>query len=137
MKLVILVVVLIVAQSSVESKNDLVVLEQKNGVSIKATIKATKSTIAQKIFDLVYKETGIKMSSGYSIFTVGGGYFFSIANQMVCAAYYHNTKKHSATADGGFIGGGVITQIANKDYWAVACSMNGLFGRKTYYNVYN
>ena len=52
-------------------------------------------------------------------------------------AYYHNTKKHSATADGGFFGGGVITQIANKDYWAVACSMNGLFGRKTYYNVYN
>lgn len=55
---------------------------------------------------------------------------------MVCAAYYHNTKKHSATTDGGFIGG-VITQIANKDYWAVACSMNGIFGRKTYYNVYN
>ena len=37
MKLVILVVVLIVAQSSVESKNDLVVLEQKNGASVRAT----------------------------------------------------------------------------------------------------
>lgn len=61
MKLVILVVVLIVAQSSVESKNNLVVLEQKNGASVRATIKVTKSTIAQKIFDLVYKETGIKM----------------------------------------------------------------------------
>ena len=94
MKLIKLVLLIIVVQLFVESKNDLVVLEQKNGVSIKATIKATKSTIAQKIFDLVYKETGIKMSSGYSISTVGGGYFFSIANQMVCAAYYHNTKSN-------------------------------------------
>ena len=46
MKLIKLVLLIIVVQSFVESKNDLVVLEQKNGVSIKATIKATKSTIA-------------------------------------------------------------------------------------------
>lgn len=130
MKLLLLLVLSII--TFIQSKN-----KQANGVSVKASIKGTKETIAQQIFDLVYKETGIKMSSGYTIRTVEDGYFFTAANTMVCAAFYHHTKKHSATADGGFCGGGVIQQVSDKKYWAVACSSNGIWGRKTYYNVYN
>ena len=63
-----------------------------------------------------------------------GGRFVSAVNgNQVVAAYYHPSKFHSATADGGIGGGGAVRSTANAGEWAVAVSSAGIGGRKTYY----
>ena len=66
---------------------------------------------------------------------VGGGLFVSsTSGSEVIAAYYHPTKKHSATANGGLFGGGQVRSIASAGNWAVARSSSGMLGRKTFWN---
>ena len=66
---------------------------------------------------------------------VGGGRFISTitTSGLVVAAFNHPTKFHSATADGGFLGGGVSKSTAPAGIWAVAWSSAGVSGKKTYY----
>ena len=66
---------------------------------------------------------------------VAGGRFISTmtTSGFVVAAYNHPSKFHSATADGGLLGGGVSKSTAPAGVWAVAWSSAGISGRKTYY----
>ena len=67
---------------------------------------------------------------------VGGGLFVSsTSGSEVIAAYYHPTKKHSATANGGLFGGGIIKSIAEPGEWAIVGTKAGIKGRKTSWNV--
>jgi hypothetical protein len=52
-------------------------------------------------------------------------------NGQVVSAYYHPTKKHSATTKGKL---GVKRSVANGGKWAVSKQTKGLFGNKAYYN---
>ena len=64
-----------------------------------------------------------------------GSRFISIIEDgKVGAFYYHATKKHSATAQGGIGGGGQVRCIAPPGEWAVAITDLGIKGAKTFYN---
>ena len=65
----------------------------------------------------------------------GNGKFISnIKNGYVVSMYFHKTKVHTATCDGGVLGGGTISAIADPGEWAIAYCKAGISGRRTYYN---
>ena len=67
--------------------------------------------------------------------SVGGGRFISkIEGGIVVAAYNHPRNRHSATADGGLFGGGIVKSIAEPGEWAIVGTKAGIKGRKTYWN---
>ena len=100
-------------------------------------LPALVSEIVDKIVDLVFDAAQDRIYNGNFVrMDVSGGIFFSdIKDGWVCAAFYHPDSPHTATADGGILGGGVIRSTADPGEWAVACSLAGFGGRKTYYNV--
>ena len=100
-------------------------------------LEALASEIVDKIVDLVFDAAQDRIYNGNFVrMDVSGGIFFSdIKDGWVCAAFYHPDSPHTATADGGILGGGVIRSTAGPGQWAVACSRAGIGGRKTYYNV--
>ena len=51
---------------------------------------------------------------------------------MVVSAYYHPTKKHTATTEGKL---GVKRSVAEPGQWAISTQTRGLFGNKCYYNT--
>ena len=58
----------------------------------------------------------------------------NIKGGYVVAMYWHKTRRHSATCDGGFLGGGRKRAVAQPGYWAVAYCKAGVSGRKTFRN---
>ena len=101
---------------------------------IKVAVTAIIGEIVKRVFNAVQE----RMNNGHFVqYPVSGGNFVSnIQDGWVCAAFYHPSKSHTATADGGILGGGVIRSTARAGEWATACSKAGpLGGRKTYYNV--
>ena len=64
----------------------------------------------------------------------GGLFRSSMSGGQTIAMYFHPTRKHSATADGGFMGGGMVRAIAGPGKWAVAYSSTGWFGANTHWN---
>ena len=65
----------------------------------------------------------------------GDGLFISyIENDYVVSMYYHKTKMHTATCDGGILGGGTISALGSPGEWAIAFCKAGISRRRTYYN---
>lgn len=58
----------------------------------------------------------------------------NIQDGYVISAYYHSTRSHSATCDGGILGGGKKSITADAGEWAIAFCKAGISRRKTYYN---
>lgn len=52
-------------------------------------------------------------------------------NGKVLSAYYHPTKKHSATTQGRL---GIKRSVATGGKWAISQQSRALFGNKAYYN---
>ncbi len=66
------------------------------------------------------------------------GRFILISNNnLVISACYHQTKKPTASCQGGFLEDGTIPTEAKKETWAVAIWKADLWGVKTYYNTLN
>ena len=64
----------------------------------------------------------------------GGRFVSAMADGKVLAAFNHPTRRHSATAVGGF-GAPQTKSVASPGKWAVAYVNKGLWGCKTFYNV--
>ena len=92
---------------------------------------------ANKLFDQVSNKIGEVLTRGNSCRqAVGGGVFYSkVSGGNVVAMYNHPSRYHSATADGGLLGGGQVKSIAEPGVWAIATSRAGIKDRKTYWNV--
>ena len=90
------------------------------------TLKESKNTLNKSIkvsnFKKLYKDSG------------KGLWYSYIENNYVVSMYYHETKVHTATCDGGYFGGGEISSLALPGEWAIAYCKAGISGRKTYYN---
>ena len=88
--------------------------------------KEPKSTLYESIkisnFKKLYKDNG------------NGLWYSYIENDFVFSLYYHKTKVHTATCDGGLFGGGEISSLGEPGEWAIAYCRAGISGRKTYYN---
>jgi hypothetical protein len=90
------------------------------------TLKESKNTLNKSIkvsnFKKLYKDSG------------KGLWYSYIENNYVVSMYYHETKVHTATCDGGLFGGGEISSLGEPGEWAIAYCRAGISGRKTYYN---
>ena len=108
-------------------------------MSVEFVLRATEEQVLREIVERTFDYLGKRISTGN--FTRnnpddGGVWYSAIQGGMVYSLYYHPTKRHTATADGGMFGGGLVRSIANAGEWAIAGSVAGpLGGRKTYYNV--
>ena len=89
-------------------------------------LKEPKNTLNESIkisnFKKLYKDNG------------NGLWYSYIENNFVVSMYYHKTKIHTATCDGGLFGGGEISNLGSPGEWAIAYCRAGISGRKTYYN---
>ena len=94
----------------------------------------------KELFNILEKEIknliGIRINRSNSVTQdVGGGVFTSyMQDGRVVAAYFHPDKKHSATADGGLFGGGMVRSIKGPGEWAIASTSAGIARAKTYWN---
>lgn len=101
---------------------------------LKGIASAVIGEIVKRVFD--YAQQRITRGNFLKTSPPDGGVWYSnIQDGMVCSTYYHPTKRHTASAEGGALGGGFVRSTANAGEWACACSVAGLWGRKTYYNV--
>ena len=66
-------------------------------------------------------------------FRDGSRFVSKIADGKVCSMFFHPTKWHSATAQGGMFGGNAKSK-APPGEWAVAICNVGIMGAKTFYN---
>ena len=73
-----------------------------------------------------FRDTLLENGNARWISNIKGGY--------VIAMYWHKKRRHSATCNGGFLGGGQKRAIAPAGHWAIAYCKAGTSGRKTYYN---
>ena len=108
-----------------------------NVLTLVWVLEALASEIADEIVDRVFGAVQERIYNGNFVRreVLGGIFYSDIKDGWVCAAFYHPNSSHTATADGGILGGGVIRSTAGPGRWAVACSRAGIGGRKTYYNV--
>ena len=58
-----------------------------------------------------------------------------LGDGKITACYFHKTKRHTATCNGGTLGGGQIRAEASAGNWAIALCKAGVSGRKTYWNT--
>ena len=73
-----------------------------------------------------FRDTLLENGNARWISNIKGGYVVSM--------YWHKDRRHSATCNGGFLGGGQKRAIAPAGHWAIAYCKAGTSGRKTYYN---
>ena len=112
---------------------------------VKEIMEILKSYLIGKLIDAIVsnlneKRKSLQKSFRESKFTKlykdsGKGCFISyIESDYVVSMYYHETKMHTATCDGGVMGGGVTSALGNPGEWAIAYCKAGIIRRKTYYN---
>ena len=98
------------------------------GISITCDLNDLLRAIGHGV-DRIFDRTAITSMD------VDGGRFVSVmANGRVLAAYNHPTRRHSATAIGGF-GAPRSMAVASPGRWAVALVNKGPWGCRTFYNV--
>ena len=73
-----------------------------------------------------FKDRLLERGNARWISNIKGGYVVSM--------YWHKKRRHSATCNGGFLGGGQKRVIAPPGHWAIAYCKAGVSGRKTNYN---
>ena len=112
---------------------------------VKEGMDIIKSYLIGKLIDAIVLNLNEKMKSLQKSFREskftklykdsGNGCFISyIESDYVVSMYYHKTKMHTATCDGGVMGGGVTSALGNPGEWAIAYCKAGYMRRKTYYN---
>ena len=91
------------------------------------------------ILNTVYDKIKYELTNSNTVDTYNedgkGRWLSNIEDGYVMSAYYHKTKRHSATCNGGFLGGGQIRAEAPAGSWAIALCKAGISGRKTYWNT--
>ena len=104
-------------------------------IILTAAITATVTFLLDKVFDKIY----FHLTNSNTIDTYNengnGRWLSNIKDGYVMSAYFHKTKRHTATCDGGFLGGGQIRAEADPGKWAIALCKAGISGRKTYWNT--
>ena len=104
-------------------------------IILTSVISVTVGFVLTKVFEKIHYQ----LTVGYTVDTYNengkGRWLSDIKDGVVMSAYYHKTKKHSATCQGGFGGGGQIRAIAPAGQWAIALCYAGISGRKTFWNV--
>ena len=121
--------------------------KKKDEVNLKAiplavvggfVIRAAASYAIGKICDIIFDKIHYRVTQGYMVDTLlenGKAHWISnIKDGYVFSIYWHKTRKHSATCDGGFMGGGQKRVFASAGQYAFAYCKAGVSGRKTYYN---
>lgn len=98
-------------------------------VDLKATVDVNR------LLDQIGSAIGKLFDKGnYQRQEIAGGVWIStINNGTVLSAFFHPSRSHSATANGGAFGGGEVKSISGAGKWAVAWSSKGLTGAKTNY----
>ena len=104
-------------------------------ILLTAAIGATVTFILNKVYDKIY----FHLTNSNCIDTYNdsgnGRWLSNIKDGWVMSAYYHKTKRHTATCNGGTLGGGQIRAEAPAGSWAIALCKAGISGRKTYWNT--
>ena len=120
-------------------KNDITLKEPITISTLGFVVKAAITITVARILDIVYDKIYYRLTHSNIVDTFnedGKGHWYSdLGDDYVLSAYYHETKKHSATCDGGFLGGGQERKEADAGKWAFAVCHAGISGRKTYWNV--
>ena len=92
-----------------------------------------------RILNIVYDKIYYELTHSNTVDTYNengkGRWLSNIKDGYVMSAYYHKTKRHTATCDGGLFGGGQIRAEASAGSWAIALCKAGIAGRKTYWNT--
>ena len=104
-------------------------------IIVSAAIGATVTFILTKVYEKIYYH----LTNSNTVDTYNengkGRWLSNIKDGYVMSAYFHKTKRHTATCDGGFLGGGSIRATAGPGQWAIAACKAGISGKKTYWNV--
>ena len=94
---------------------------------------------ARTIFDKIDNTLGSSpeiMAKNYQDQIVDEGRWISlISEKYVISAYFHPTKRHSATVINGFFKTNISKVSKEKGEWAIAYLPKTLFFNKTYYNI--
>ena len=92
-----------------------------------------------RILNIVYDKIYYELTHSNTVDTYNengkGRWLSNIKDGYVMSAYYHETKRHTATCNGGSFGGGQIRAVAPAGSWAIALCKAGIAGRKTYWNT--
>lgn len=95
---------------------------------------------ARAIFDKIDNTLGSTpeiMAKKYQDQIVDEGRWISFINEKyVISAYFHPTKRHSATVMNGFIKKNISKVLKEKGEWAIAYIPKTLFFNKAYYNIH-
>lgn len=103
----------------------------KDNISININLDLNK--LVDQIGSLIGK---VLYKTNFTRREVLGGIFVSaMTGDTVVSAFYHPSRTHSATADGGWLGGGQAKSISLPGKWAIAYSSQGVGKRKTFYDV--
>ena len=92
--------------------------------NINLSIDCNLEILVKKISNLIGKELPTKYFT--KIEKNGGILVSGISEGYVISAFNHPNKKHSATANGGILGGGVVKSTAPAGIWAVAWTKAGV-----------
>ena len=95
---------------------------------------------ARAIFDKIDNTLGSTpeiMAKQYQDQIIEEGRWISLINEKyVISAYFHPTKRHSATVMNGFFKTNISKVSKEKGEWAIAYLPKTLFFNKAYYNIY-
>ena len=104
-------------------------------IIVTAAITCTVSFILTKVYEKIYYQlTNSNCVDTYNE-NGNGRWISNIKDGYVMSAYFHKTKRHTATCNGGTLGGGQIRAEASAGNWAIALCKAGVSGRKTYWNT--
>ena len=102
------------------------VLKAAGTAAIKFLVEKGLNKAYYLITEGYFKDTLLEDGNARWVSNIKGGYVVSM--------YWHKTRRHSATCNGGFLGGGQKRVIAPAGHWAIAYCKAGVSGRKTHYN---
>ena len=102
------------------------VLKAAGTAAIKFLVEKGLNKAYYLITEGYFKDTLLEDGNARWVSNIKGGYVVSM--------YWHKTRRHSATCNGGFLGGGQKRVIAPAGHWAIAYCKAGVSGRKTYHN---
>ena len=101
-------------------------------------LEAARSAAIRWLVEKALGKEYYSMTKGYFRDTYlenGKARFISNSERgIVIAMYWHKDRRHSATCNGGFLGGGQKRAVAPAGHWAIAYCKAEIAGKETYYN---
>ena len=125
---------LVIGKDFHENDDDIILKgSSKGGLTFAGSITTSVSTI----YNYIKSQASISLSGGadsdYKTDGDNGRFISKIGSGYVVAIYFHNTKTHHASCNGGAFGGGSHSTYAKAGQWAVAFCKSGITGKKTNY----